>query len=153
MSIDGADLGVPADKAMRAAIGGEQPTEDDMMDPVQFEQYLLSAQPNEATYEGTARYAARLILEHLKKNPADASIPTERQYERDANGRLALDKNGDLIKTDERNLGDVMFATYPEFHELGLTGFQWGWAVNAARRCLELPSVPNPAIVTIGGDD
>lgn len=30
---------------------------------------------------------------------------------------------------------------------LDLTGFMWGWAVNAALRCMELPPRPNPAII------
>jgi hypothetical protein len=32
---------------------------------------------------------------------------------------------------------------------LGITGFQWGWAVNAARFAESLPPEPNPAIITV----
>jgi hypothetical protein len=37
-----------------------------------------------------------------------------------------------------------------EIAGLGITGFQWGWGVNAARRLVELPPQPNPAIVDVG---
>lgn len=150
MSEDGADLGVGAEKAMKAVLGGPQPEDEDRMDPVQFEAYIMSATKEDAnTYDGCARYAARLILEHFKANPANANIPTEHQFKRDENGR-AIFEDGNLIPTGERNLTEVMFKN-PDFKDLDLTGFMWGWAVNAARRCLELPSVPNPAIITIGG--
>ena len=38
-------------------------------------------------------------------------------------------------------------AHYDVFGEM--TGFMWGWGVNAARRCLDLLPVHNPAILTI----
>ena len=50
-----------------------------------------------------------------------------------------------------QGLYDVLKADGIPLEELGITGFQWGWAYNAARRCLELPPEPNPAIITIGG--
>ena len=31
----------------------------------------------------------------------------------------------------------------------GISGFQWGWAVNASRYCVELPPASNPAILTV----
>ncbi len=34
--------------------------------------------------------------------------------------------------------------------DLGLSGFQYGWAVNAVRQMLGIPPGPNPAIVTLG---
>lgn len=48
-------------------------------------------------------------------------------------------------------LYDVMKAEGIDLAELELTGFMWGWAVNAARKVLGDGPVPNPAIVEIGG--
>lgn len=50
------------------------------------------------------------------------------------------------------NLYDVVKQLHPEYQPLfdDLTGFMWGWAVNAARHILKLGAVPNPAIITVG---
>lgn len=148
MSVDGADIGVTAEDGMKAAIGGEQPEKS--LDPIEFEAYIM-AQTGPSDYSGTAAYMAKLILVHLRAHPEDTRIPTERQYNeiRGSDGHLAsLERREDV-----RNLSDVM-DTYPEWRTAidGATGFMWGWAVNAARRCCELPSVANPAIITIGGE-
>ena len=137
MSDDGADFGATAEQGMKAVIGGERP--EKVMDPVEFEVYIMS-QGGPGDYSGTAAYAAKLILLHLRGHPEDARIPVEDEY----------DPKNNYKPKGIRNLSSVMFA-YPEFKQLDLTGFMWGWAVNAARRCCELPSVPNPAIITIGG--
>lgn len=144
MSDDGADLGVKAEDGMRAAIGGEQPKEQ--MDPVAFERYIME-QEGPSDYSGTAAYAAKLILLHLRAHPEDTQIPVERPYDtiRDDTGHVVDVKRVEGV----RNLTDVMFED-PKFKELDLTGFMWGWAVNAARRCCELEAVPNPAIITVG---
>ena len=42
-----------------------------------------------------------------------------------------------------RGLYDVM-TDDGVVHEDGLSGFQWGWALNAARRCVELGPVAEP---------
>jgi hypothetical protein len=48
---------------------------------------------------------------------------------------------------------EVLRRDFPDrasaLSDLGLTGFMWGWAVNAARYSLELPLEPNPAIVVL----
>ncbi len=152
MSDDGADMGVSADRALKTVLGGgAQPTEDEKMDPIAFEKWIMSHTSDPQTYGGTAAYMAKLILDHLRAHPDDARIPTEAEYEdhRLPNGERDWSK---FIKKDTRNLSDVM-DEYPAWREAiqGATGFMWGWAVNAARRCCELPPVPNPAIVTVGG--
>jgi hypothetical protein len=38
---------------------------------------------------------------------------------------------------------------YYKYAYAGCSGFQWGWAVNAARSILNLDAVPNPALMTI----
>ena len=43
MSIDGANLGVNAEKACEAVLGGEQPKKEDMRTPQQMRKYLMSA--------------------------------------------------------------------------------------------------------------
>jgi hypothetical protein len=35
---------------------------------------------------------------------------------------------------------------------MGMSGFQWGWAHNAARTLCEMPEVQNPALVVMGDD-
>lgn len=151
MSDDGADLGVSAERALGTVLGGKpSPEKDEQMDPVQFEAWIMSHTSDLHSYEGTAAYAAKLILDHFRAHPEDTSIPTEPKYLMDKKPDGTDDWDTWRQDKSVRNLTDVMFE-YPEFKALDLTGFMWGWAVNAARRCCELPSVPNPAIVTIGG--
>jgi hypothetical protein len=100
-------------------------------------------------YNECARYAAKLIYEWVTADlpnrgplPADTIYDWDNDPDHGAEGRKAehIVQVGwyDLMKQD--NIG---------IDELGLTGFMWGWAVNAVRRCLELPPVPNPAIITL----
>lgn len=136
MSDDGARSGMTAEDGMKAAIGGVPPKKT--MDPVELERYVM-AQAGSSDYSGTASYAAKLILQHLRAKPEDIQIPTEPQYSDGAAG---------FAKLDVRNLLDVMHES-PGFAELDLTFFMWGWAVNAARTICEMPPVPNPAIMTL----
>jgi hypothetical protein len=74
------------------------------------------------TYAGAADYAARLIIEWYIVDPKRVH-------------------DGDPY--------EPMKASGIDLARFGFTGFQWGWAVNAARACLELAAVPNPAIVHV----
>jgi hypothetical protein len=116
---------VSADRALGTILGGEpSPGEDEQMGVIEWRDWIM--QPDQPLdYGECARRVARAILEFWMEDPQRATIPPENVYETHG---IPLD-------------------------ELGITGFQWGWGVNAARRCVELPPVPNPAIVEIGDGD
>ena len=100
------------------------------------------------TYDRTADYAARLILEWLLADPSRALGPTENVYENQ--GERDKPWTGVVL---EVGWYDRMKDDGVPLEQLGLTGFQWGWAVNAARGILGLLFVPNPAIITISVPD
>lgn len=135
---------------MKAVIAGEQP-EKPPMTAGEMKDWILSCEPSEAfDYDNTARYTAKLIMEWLMADPQRAQFPVENVYEYDAEGRLVFNDKGGLNLV-QKGWYDRMKDDGIPLDQLGLSGFMWGWAANAARRCLELPEVPNPAIVTIGG--
>jgi hypothetical protein len=135
MSDDGADLNMPAEGAMRAALGGPQP---ERLSDEEFEQHIRAAEPTD-DYGGIATYAARLVLEFLEAHPEHSDTPIEAEGE--FRGR-------EYVKVRD-GLYDVMKEAGVPLAELDLTGFQWGWAANAARNVLGLEHQPNPAIVEI----
>ena len=149
MSDDGAQLGVTAGRALQSVLGGrDQPTEDERMDPVTMRDWLLEPD-HEWTESGDgyteiARRCAGAILRFYMEDPKRASIPPENVYQQ------PVDWHHPVIL--ERGLYGVMEEAGLIDDDWGLSGFQWGWAVNAARRCVELPEVPNPALVTFGGE-
>ena len=121
MSIDGANLGVDAEKSCEAILGGEQPKEEDMRTPEQMREYLMSAP--ESYEEGQKSYgeAARWLA---------------RQY---------------LILLDANYKGDLYGAVKKKFgnRSMDFTGFMVGWAENAARYVKGKPEKDNPAIIEI----
>lgn len=145
---DGAHIGVDAKRALGSILGDDpQPTEQERMDPEQMREWIMACTKDDATsYDGMARYAAKLILVFLLEDPRRASIPTENVYKKGADGEIDWSN----MEVESPGLYEVMKEHGSDIGELGLTGFMWGWAVNAARRCCELPPVPNPAIIDIG---
>ena len=142
MSDDGANLNVDAESAMKVVMGGEEEKPRRTTGEMAAE---IRATTGPSGYEGTANYAAKLILDWLEADPSRAQGPTENVYN--------VDENGDTIYAPPyAQLGwyDLMKQDGIDLAALDLTGFMWGWAVNAARTILELPAVPNPAIVTFG---
>src|SRR3990167_9260260 len=111
MSIDGANLGVDAEKSCEAILGGKQPTKEDMKTPEQMREYLMSAP--ESYEEGQKSYgeAARWLA---------------RQY---------------LILLDANYKGDLWDAVKKKFgnRDMDFIGFMVDWAENAARYCRNLP--------------
>ena len=62
-----------------------------------------------------------------------------------------ITQSGDDIWNVIKNLKEASVL-----NGFGLSGYQWGWAVNTAKRVMETPPGPNPAIMTIpldGGTD
>ncbi len=125
MSDDGADLNMPAAGAMKAALGGDQP---ERLSDEAFEAMIRQA-TDAGSYDGCANVAARAVLEHLEAHPE----------------HLALDAEGGLYDHVKASASAEAKAAFSE-----MTGFMWGWAVNAARHILKQKPVPNPAIVEIG---
>ncbi len=136
---DGAHLGFGAEDSMKAAIGGAEPAES--MTAQEMKDQILASEMSEGfDYNGAAMYTAKLVLLWLEEDPTRAQTPSENTYDED----YQVVTSGWYEQIKEAN---------DDLAEMGLTGFMWGWAVNAARRCLELPPVPNPAIMTIGVSD
>lgn len=144
---DGAHLGVSAHDALSVVLGGDEEAEKPDMDPEQMREWIMACTKEDATdYDNMARYAAKLILVFLLEDPSRASIPSENVYKKGPDGEIDWSN----MEVETPGLYDVMKEAGSDIDELGLSGFMWGWAVNAARRCVELPPVPNPAIVTLG---
>lgn len=145
---DGAHLGVSAERALKTILGGEpSPEEDEQMGVVEFRDYLMQPDQEPLDYGEAARRMARAILLYFMEEPRRATIPTEAEYDWEADPdhgskgmKPEFTKSVGLYETMKRD-----GARTDDFD--GCSGFQWGWAVNAARRCVELPPVPNPAII------
>jgi hypothetical protein len=136
---DGAHQGVSADRALKTILGGEdQPTEEEMESVEDMRNRLLGMTSEDATdYGSTADYAASLVLHFIMADPARRiAIPTEGTYEWPLKPDGTKDYSQPSTQT-VKGLYDVMKEAgppYDEIGDLGLTGFMWGWAVNAARR-------------------
>ena len=124
MSIDGANLGVDAEKSCKAVLGGEQPKEEDMRNPEQMREYLMSApesyEEGQKSYGEAARWLARQYLILLDVGCKDSGM--------------------ELYKKVKEKFGN---------RDMDFTGFMVGWAENAARYVKELPEKNNPAIIKI----
>lgn len=155
MSSDGAQQGVEAAEALKVILSGEN--EDDVvhLEPDEFAEKIRHAPGPPWDYEddgysACANYLARQILEWLEADPERTLSAVESTYvwptrsdgSTDYSARPTTPVRGwsDRMK-DDGYFPDGMF---------GCTGFQWGWACNAARKILALPPVANPAIITIG---
>lgn len=103
-----------------------------------IEQAVSPETPEGQTYDGTARFAAQRILAAARRDPETfgRALDAYRQnpYCSDIDA---------LLTEDDREI--IMTGRW------GVTGFQWGWAVQTVAWLLEQPSVPNGAILTIGG--
>jgi hypothetical protein len=121
MSIDGANLGVNAEKSCKAVLSGKQPKKEDKRTPQQMRKYLMSAP--ESYEEGQKSYgeAARWLA---------------RQY---------------LILLDAGCKDDLYDAVKSKFgnRDMDFTGFMVGWAENAARYVKGMTEKDNPAIIEI----
>ncbi len=153
MSDDGADLGFGAEAGMKAVMGGEQPKKG--MSPAEMRAYLEKAH-DPSSYDGCANVCARIVLGVLERHPEAQSLPADRDVEwpKKADGSMDWDAPPIVLREGVyefiQRVEPETYATHKAAVFSELTGFMWGWAVNAARYALELPPVPNPAIVTIG---
>ena len=96
MSDDGAQLGYGAEAAMHAALGGEQPSDEDRETAEQMAASIMALEADPGTYDGTPRWTAKLIVLWLRQDPQRAQLPTENVYERDEAGKLVFNTDGGL---------------------------------------------------------
>lgn len=126
MSEDGADIGYSPLQGMHGALGGEQVEEEDRIKDMA--EYLDTAPSDIQTYDDAARRLGKVFLDYLREQPEARDLSVEGLYS-------TVKESGyfDQVSYD------------PD----GMSGFQVGWAANAARSALNLPPVANPAILTI----
>jgi hypothetical protein len=156
---DGAHLGVGAERALKTILGGEPaPTADECESVEQMRARILSAPIEAKTYDGAATACARLILEAWKQYPQLAELPHETIYLRDAHGQMVWRDGVDpacvRLVPGLHDALKQLYADRPDALAVlrDLTGFMWGWAVNAALRCIDQPPAPNPALLTVAGE-
>lgn len=156
MGSDGAQLGINAEAAMGKIVGGKDIPDDAIVSMQEQADRIMAvditAQPRD--YGHCADIVAKCIVLWLREDPSRASGPPETVYERDPEGNLVFNDEGGLNVVmdgwyDRMKQGGSDYGKHIE--ALGISGFQWGWAVNAARAIVELPAVPNPAIIEVGG--
>ena len=156
MSNDGAHQGVMAERALGTILGGEDPPADDEgMSRQQMRDAIaavdVDAEPQ--SYDQACMLTARLILDFINGDLATRrKIPTETVYDTEGDAYKHWMSTGESpedpsVVVKERGLYDVMKDEGIDLGALGLTGFMWGWAVNAARYALNELPVPNPAIL------
>lgn len=155
MSDDGADLGITAEDALSVVVGGEKQEDKKTRTPAELRAVIEAATDADLdSYGGCGNRAAGLVLEFMGRHPEAATMPADSEHDwpKRADGSTDWDATPTLktmgvweyMKQEEPDWFKAHDNTWDE-----LTGFLWGWAVNAARYCLALPPVPNPAIFTI----
>ena len=155
MNGDGAHLGVGAERALDTILGGQPSPEEsgeDTMTPQQMREWIMSAPQEPQSYDDAARSCARLVLRAFEEHPFLKDQPAEVEYDWDADP----DRGSEGMKPEfviKLGLYETMKRLGYPLSDLDLTGFQWGWAVNAARYSEHLPAWPNPAIIEIRTED
>lgn len=165
---DGAHLGVSASRALRTILGGEpSPTEDEGFTPAQMRAWLeephreivypdgplgVQRTPEQevagaAGYEESARQAAKAMLAYLDAHPEHRELPLDDEIDLD---RWRVRNYKGKPRVIRKGVYTLMKADGVSLEKLGLSGFQAGWAFNAARYALGEPPAPNPALLTIG---
>ena len=142
------------DAALRGALGGEEPPKRMTME--EMREYIESAPDKPESYDDMGRAVAKLTLEFMERHPESHAMPADSEHEwpKGANGETDWRATPTLVV---EGVYEYMKRVEPEWHAAHqdvfdeMTGFMWGWGVNAARRCLGLGPVSNPAIVTVGG--
>lgn len=86
---------------------------------------------DEDAYDRAGNFLARQFYEWLLEDPNNVTIMRNELHD----AYLAIKEQGSITG------------------EEGFTGFMVGWAASAALAMLELPPVPNPAILVIGEND
>jgi hypothetical protein len=143
---DGAHQGIGAERALETILGGkEEPREDEGMSPEQMRAYI-TAEPTDG-YEGAAQGLAGYLLRAVEAHPEMRDMPISSEYAfpdgTATSATLTVQGWNDYLKEcDADGYGAAM-------DRYGPTGFQYGWAANAVRYCLNLPPAPNPALIEV----
>jgi hypothetical protein len=104
---------------------------------------LLDAEfGDESAYARVCDLIAKRVLDWLRAHPDRHDAPADSEVDW-PNGY-----NGDAVVT-RWGVYDLMKADGIELSGYGMTGFQWGFAVNLARYALGLPEVANPALIDV----
>lgn len=156
---DGAHLGVSASRALDTILGGaEQPAESEQASPYEVRDRILAAAKrggDPTDYGDCADMVAGFVLQFYNAHIDAVHWPAEQKGEWvDANGtpvdpRERLPEGAEFKRSGPDLYTEVKAFTDGKLEALGITGFQWGWAVNAARYAIDLAPEPNPAIVTV----
>lgn len=147
---DGAHLGYTAEAAMKQAIGGgaEEDEATLVLNRLGLRDRIMATERTaEFDYSSCCDYIAKLILLAFEADPELTKAPVENVYAKNPDGSTNWDEIAVLglwTRLKERLSPEDLEAIS------GMSGFMWGWSVNAAHACLGLPPVPNPAILTIG---
>lgn len=131
---DGAHLGVNAERALKTILGGAPPPSPEECESPATMLQRLRALPAPTLdgprpdYGEACDQLAGFMIRLLLADPKLAQLPLE-----------------------ERQGGPSFWKACEQagLPDLGYTGFQAGWAFNAARRCVELGPEKNPAVIEI----
>lgn len=166
---DGANLGVDAGRALKTILGGEpEPAEAERVSMEALEKRIRSralpgegVKPWEAVGEDGYSVASEVIAHcFLVLADEDPSLLTRQEFytEADFKHHEGEDWWQNLVgrpKEASEACWRAFTERWPNGDEWigGATGFMVGWAFNAARSIKGQPPAPNPAIVTIGGEE
>ena len=140
MMVDGAHLGMNAQQALEAVLGGKQSTEAEEapMDDAAFAAYIRAEPQGEpADYAEAARHAAHYLLRYLEAHPDQQYWPLSNQYDWDGIRANKVDFSDEAARQPyllHEGVWDHVETAYPALRTVGLTGFMAGWAFNAARK-------------------
>ncbi len=137
---DGAHYGVEAGKALSVVLSNEPPDPNDCKSVEEMYDEIMAAHWPGAVadldYSAHANCVAKLILDWINEDTSRAADPPADVYVEGENQPSEIGWCYRMIGGG-RFPGDLC----PNPND-----FSWGWSVNAARRCLELPPVPNPGV-------
>jgi hypothetical protein len=138
---------------MKRAIAGDGRLPEPEMTPETMAAYLLGPEGTiEDFYSDSARRCGRFILTCVRAHPELQDAPTETVYDWATWRESGGPNRNEMPPVLQRGWSDLLKEIDPEGYRAAvaeITGFQWGWAANAARFALNLPPVANPAIVEI----
>ena len=117
-----------AEDEMKTVMGGE--AEDKEYD---LAERVRNAIPASGDYSGCAEYAAQRIMAAAARDPRAFASAVEEYRANPYTSAI------DMLLTPE-DRAEIIESGW------GITGFQWGWAVNSALYLMEQPPAPNPAI-------
>lgn len=156
MSQDGANMGIGVGRSLETVVGGkDSPEKGDGVTKEEMREQLLAKDDNIDGYDSHAQVMAKYILLALSSkdrkihNLHEAPVSPIMYFpNKDSMDGCVVVCNGlsDILKDHIYQDEDHPFRKALS----EATGFTWGWAVNAARYAMGLPSLRNPAIMEIG---